>query len=87
MTVKTLKNSLAILECFASTENALGVREISRMTNMHTSVVQRTINTFTEAGYLIQDESTKKNIKWATKCLYFMTSFRIQVTRIRPFMN
>ncbi len=60
MTVKTLKNSLAILECFASTENALGVREISRMTNMHTSVVQRTINTFTEAGYLIQDESTKK---------------------------
>ncbi|WP_238602020.1 IclR family transcriptional regulator [Lysinibacillus parviboronicapiens] len=51
---------MAILECFASTENALGVREISRMTNMHTSVVQRTINTFTEAGYLIQDESTKK---------------------------
>ncbi|MFY0517832.1 IclR family transcriptional regulator [Lysinibacillus sp. UGB7] len=60
MTVKTLKNSLDILECFASTENALGVREIARMTNMHTSVVQRTINTFTEAGYLIQDEGTKK---------------------------
>jgi len=60
MTVKTLKNSLDILECFATTENALGVREISRMMKMPTSVVQRTINTFTEAGYLIQDESTKK---------------------------
>lgn len=60
MTVKTLKNSLDILECFATTENALGVREISRMTKLHTSVVQRTINTFTEAGYLLQDEVTKK---------------------------
>ncbi|MGE7688647.1 IclR family transcriptional regulator [Lysinibacillus sp. NPDC097214] len=60
MTVKTLKNSLDILECFATTENALGVREISRMTKLHTSVVQRTINTFTEAGYLLQDDATKK---------------------------
>jgi len=60
MTVKTLKNSLDILECFATTESALGVREISRMTKLHTSVVQRTINTFTEAGYLLQDEATKK---------------------------
>lgn len=60
MTVKTLKNSLDILECFATTESSLGVREISRMTKLHTSVVQRTINTFTEAGYLLQDESTKK---------------------------
>lgn len=59
MTVKTLKNSLDILECFATTENALGVREISRMMKLPTSVVQRTINTFTEAGYLIQDEYTK----------------------------
>lgn len=62
MTVKTLKNSLDILECFATTESSLGVREISRMTKLHTSVVQRTINTFTEAGYLLQDEATKKNI-------------------------
>lgn len=60
MTVKTLKNSLDILECFATTDGALGVREISRMTKLHTSVVQRTINTFTEAGYLLQDEATKK---------------------------
>ncbi|QGG51100.1 IclR family transcriptional regulator [Lysinibacillus pakistanensis] len=60
MTVKTLKNSLDILECFATTESSLGVREISRMTKLHTSVVQRTINTFTEAGYLLQDEATKK---------------------------
>ena len=60
MTVKTLKNSLDILECFATTENALGVREISRMMKMPTSVVQRAINTFTETGYLIQDEGTKK---------------------------
>ncbi len=60
MTVKTLKNSLDILECFATTENALGVREISRMMNLPTSVVQRTINTFTEAGYLIQDDNTRK---------------------------
>ncbi|MGE7915478.1 IclR family transcriptional regulator [Lysinibacillus xylanilyticus] len=60
MTVKTLKNSLDILEYFATTENALGVREISRMTKLPTSVVQRTINTFTEAGYLMQDEGTKK---------------------------
>lgn len=59
MTVKTLKNSLDILECFATTESALGVREIARMTKLHTSVVQRTINTFTEAGYLLQDEATK----------------------------
>ncbi|MGE7986929.1 IclR family transcriptional regulator [Lysinibacillus fusiformis] len=60
MTVKTLKNSLDILECFATTENALGVREISRMMKIPTSVVQRAINTFTETGYLIQDEGTKK---------------------------
>jgi len=60
MTVKTLKNSLDILECFSTTESSLGVREISRMTKLHTSVVQRTINTFTEAGYLLQDEATKK---------------------------
>ena len=60
MTVKTLKNSLDILECFATTENALGVREISRMMNLPTSVVQRTINTFTEAGYLIQDDNKRK---------------------------
>lgn len=59
MTVKTLKNSLDILECFATTENALGVREISRMMKMPTSVVQRAIHTFTETGYLIQDEARK----------------------------
>lgn len=60
LVIQALAKGLDILECFTSDANEYGIIEISEITGMPESSVQRIINTLEYKGYLVQNPSTKK---------------------------
>ncbi|WP_282942765.1 IclR family transcriptional regulator [Paenibacillus sp. RC67] len=65
--LKTLDNSLKLLNYFTRETPQWGVRELAKEMNMSHSIAYRILSTFEEHGYLIQNQVTKKyalSIKW-----------------------
>lgn len=60
MTLKTLENSLEILEFFIKEKNTWGVRELAKAMNRSHSVVHRTLRTFEKYGYLSRNKETQR---------------------------
>ena len=65
--LKTLDNSLKLLNYFTRETPQWGVRELAKEMNMSHSIAYRILSTFEEHGYLVQNQVTKKyalSIKW-----------------------
>jgi DNA-binding IclR family transcriptional regulator len=60
MSLKTLENSLGILEFFTRETPAWGVRELAKASQMSHSVVHRILSTFEKRGFLMQDPQSQK---------------------------
>jgi DNA-binding IclR family transcriptional regulator len=60
MSLKTLDNSLILLEFFTRKTPSWGVRELAKECGMSHSVVHRILSTFEKKGFLMQDPQTQK---------------------------
>jgi DNA-binding IclR family transcriptional regulator len=60
MSLKTLDNSLYLLEFFTRENPSWGVRELAKKCEMSHSVVQRILSTFEKKGFLMKDPQTLK---------------------------
>lgn len=60
MSLKTLENSLFLLEFFTRKTPSWGVRELAKECGMSHSVVHRILSTFEKKGFLMQDPQTQK---------------------------
>lgn len=58
--LKTLDNSLKILNCFTKEKPIWGVRELAQEMNMSHSVVFRILKTFEKHGFIRQDKLTER---------------------------
>lgn len=58
--LKTLDNALHILTYFSRNRPQWGVRELAKEVGMNHSVVYRTLATFEQHGFLVQDKTTQK---------------------------
>lgn len=58
--LKTLDNSLQVLEHFTKEHPRWGVRELAKELGMSHSIVYRVLATFEKHGFLIQDPATQK---------------------------
>ncbi len=57
---QSLHRAIAILDCFQINQPELGVREIARHLNLHTSTVGRMLVTMTSLGILQQDKISRR---------------------------
>lgn len=60
MELKTLANSLKVLEAFTEEYPSWGVRDLAKSINMSSSIVHRILSTYENYGFLQQDKLTKK---------------------------
>ncbi len=60
MLLKTLSNSLELLDFFSLEQRAWGVRDLAKASGQHHAVVHRVLATFADKGFLTQDPHTKK---------------------------
>ncbi|WP_028776302.1 IclR family transcriptional regulator [Shimazuella kribbensis] len=60
MSLKTLENSLRLLEFFTRDTPVWGVRELAKECGMSHSVVQRILSTFEKKGFLMKDAQSQK---------------------------
>ncbi len=58
--LKTLDNSLKILNCFTKEKPTWGVRELAQEVNISHSVVYRILKTFEKHGFIRQDRKTER---------------------------
>jgi len=69
--VQTLERAIKILDCYTIDQFELGVREVSRMTGLSSSVCGRLMGALLSLGILVQNKSTKayaigpKPLLWA----------------------
>ena len=69
--VKTLERAIKILDCYTIDQFELGVREVSRMTGLSSSVCGRLMGALMSLGILVQNKTTKgyaigpKPLLWA----------------------
>jgi IclR family transcriptional regulator, KDG regulon repressor len=57
--VQTLERAIRILDCYTIDQSELGVREVSRMTGLSSSVCGRLMGALQSLGILVQNKSTK----------------------------
>jgi DNA-binding IclR family transcriptional regulator len=57
--LQTLNRAISVLDCFSQEQTELGVREISRMLNLSSSVTGRLLAALKELGILSQNPSTR----------------------------
>jgi DNA-binding IclR family transcriptional regulator len=60
MSLKTLENSLDILEFFTRDTPSWGVRELAKACQMSHSVVHRILSTFEKKGFFLKDPQTQR---------------------------
>ena len=89
MELKTLENSLNVLECFAKEKQYLGLREIARKLGVSHTAVHRIASTFERRGYLRRDpESRKYTLGMKLLAHGFTLQRRLKITDlIRPEMR
>jgi DNA-binding IclR family transcriptional regulator len=61
-TVQSLERAFSILEAIAGSNQPLGVADLSRATDLHTSTAFHLIKTLIVLGYVIQDEAKRYRI-------------------------
>lgn len=66
---KSLQKALTILECVSQFPNGASVKQISETLSMNKPIVSKTLGTFLEMGYVIQDPITL-TYRLGTKLLY-----------------
>ena len=59
--IKSVDNALDLLEAFIGREEELGVGELSRRLKLSKNNVFRLLSTFTERGYIEQNEKNEMN--------------------------
>ncbi|MBL8533947.1 MAG: IclR family transcriptional regulator [Betaproteobacteria bacterium] len=61
-TVQSLERAFAILEAIAGQDDAVGLADISRATDLHTSTAFHLLKTLTTLGYVRQDEGRRYRV-------------------------
>jgi DNA-binding IclR family transcriptional regulator len=69
--IQTIDRFIKIMDCFSIDQNDLGVREVSRLTGLSTSVCGRMMLALRDQGLLVQNPETRtysvgpKSLRWA----------------------
>jgi DNA-binding IclR family transcriptional regulator len=69
--IQTIDRFIQIMDCFTIDQNELGVREVSRMTGLSSSVCGRLMLSLRDQGLLLQNHNSKaysvgpKSLRWA----------------------
>lgn len=90
--ISSVQKVAKILNCFSKEEPVLGVTEIARKLDMHTSTVHHLVRTLCEEGILIRDKRRKyrlgwKLLEWSNNVMYQQDIYSSSIPLINELLQ